>query len=161
MPRNRRTTRGTLNDLGQGFCERCPCGSICSNSERVELFFESPPSRFSRNSLLQPGAVLLRRSIRSRLAKEMTALKSSPAEVYGGSIKLTHQLRFSAASRAMPRRFTSSASCATSSYVVILRPSPRVRDASALIDARQYLQSPPLALFPKQHGFLDRIFLVV
>src|SRR5271157_3349994 len=30
-----------------------------------------------------------------------------------------------------------------------------------LIDRRQYFQPPPLAFFPKQHGFLHRLFLVM
>ncbi len=41
-------------------------------------------------------------------------------------------LALSAASLAMPRRFTSSASCVTCSRVVTLRPSPQAREASAL-----------------------------
>src|ERR1022692_381275 len=50
----------------------------------------------------------------------------------GRKTELAHRRRFcSAESRAMPRRLMSSVSCVTSSWVVILRPSPRAKDASA------------------------------
>src|SRR5271157_3892310 len=56
---------------------------------------------------------------------------------FGRKTKLAHHrvMFCSAASRAMPRRFISPASCATSSWVVIRRPSPRAKDASALSTA--------------------------
>src|ERR1039457_6835242 len=50
----------------------------------------------------------------------------------GRKTELAHRRRFcSAESRAMPRRLMSSVSCVTPSCVVILRPSPRAKDASA------------------------------
>src|ERR1022692_2161694 len=50
----------------------------------------------------------------------------------GRETELAYRRRFcSAESRAMPRRLMSSVSCVTPSCVVILRPSPRAKDASA------------------------------
>lgn len=63
----------------------CPCSPLGSDSERVQLHSESASSGLPEDAVLQPGAVLLRRSIGSRADEDVSA-QLATSRLSGGSL---------------------------------------------------------------------------